>query len=378
MVLVTKSQKESSNNKPRNHLIKDATSPFHFIYYHQKFGKSISVTVNQTNDDDVWPGGALWDIGVLLSKVLVLVNSTCSTSTSTSTSTTHGGCCNNNSTKKHNNKQKRSNDIFIIPRLVAAFGIWPNCWKDCIILELGCGVGLSGLVASSLGARFTLLTDLKDVVDKVTQTNVTINKLVLCTAKSSEKKKQNKCIAMPLCWGNVEDEMACAKIMDEMYLSNSGKKKPSIRKKKKKHLLPTGRTTTNTTTNTTAISTDKDDLQSKDVTPTKENRIGKPDIILIGDVAYQHKPGASSHFDVLLSTLLKFVGDNTIVVFGTRMRMPASVDLLNMFRSHLDEIVQPPIEAHEIDVAFQGKNLGRKHHITIHVFKGRKSDIMKH
>jgi hypothetical protein len=45
-----------------------------------------------------------------------------------------------------------------------------------------------------------------------------------------------------------------------------------------------------------------------------------PDLIIIGDVAYQQKPGAPSHFDVLLSTVLKFAGNKTRIVFGTRMR----------------------------------------------------------
>jgi predicted nicotinamide N-methyase len=58
---------------------------------------------------------------------------------------------------------------------------------------------------------------------------------------------------------------------------------------------------------------------------TNSNRQpGLPDVILIGDVAYQQTPGAASHFEDLLSTLLKCVHDDTIVVFGTRIRMPAS------------------------------------------------------
>jgi hypothetical protein len=101
------------------------------------------------------------------------------------------------------------------------------------------------------------------------------------------------------------------------------------------------------------------------------SRKGIPDLILIGDVAYQHKPGAPSHFEALLSTLLKFMDDKTLVLFGTRMRMPASADLLEMFRQHMEELVIPPIEAHEVDSSFGENQLGRKHNMTIHVLKLR-------
>lgn len=94
-----------------------------------------------------------------------------------------------------------------------------------------------------------------------------------------------------------------------------------------------------------------------------------PDIVLIGDVAYQHKPGAPSHFDALISTVLRVTDGHTVVVFGTRMRMPASADLLSMFLAHFDEVVLPPIEAHEVDETFRPDVLGRKHNISIHVMK---------
>ncbi len=40
-----------------------------------------------------------------------------------------------------------------------------------------------------------------------------------------------------------------------------------------------------------------------------------------------------------------------------------------MFREYFDEVVQPPVEAHELDMAFNEKVLGRKSLITIHFFK---------
>jgi hypothetical protein len=90
---------------------------------------------------------------------------------------------------------------------------------------------------------------------------------------------------------------------------------------------------------------------------------------LIGDVAYQHKPGAPSHFDILVSTLLQFATTKkTLVLFGTRMRMPASADLLDMIKEHFDELIAP-IDADEIDSTFAKSNLGRKSLITLHFFK---------
>jgi hypothetical protein len=80
---------------------------------------------------------------------------------------------------------------------------------------------------------------------------------------------------------------------------------------------------------------------------------------------------APSHFDILLSTLLKFSQTReSTIVFGTRMRMPASADLLDMLREHFDEMIDP-VEAHEIDDRFQFNSLGRSSLITVHIFKRR-------
>ena len=60
----------------------------------------------------------------------------------------------------------------------------------------------------------------------------------------------------------------------------------------------------------------------------------------------------------------------------TTMRMPASADLLDMFRSHFDELVDPPIEAHEVDPkAFGIEVLGRKHNISIHIMRRKASSL---
>ncbi|OEU15585.1 hypothetical protein FRACYDRAFT_269428 [Fragilariopsis cylindrus CCMP1102] len=99
---------------------------------------------------------------------------------------------------------------------------------------------------------------------------------------------------MPLSWGNEQDEAAVMECFRQ-YSSNNNKStttpKSQRKQKRRNELLP------------------------------DKNVLGyHPDLIIIGDVAYQQKPGAPSHFDVLLSTVLKFLGPNTKIVFGTRMR----------------------------------------------------------
>ncbi len=321
----------STTNKPRNHVVQDATSQFTFTF--KQFGSQKSISVDQTADEDTWPGGALWDIGVLLAKVLVMVN----TPPPSSSSASSGG----------NKKQE-----LYVPRLRTP-GIWPTSWKDCTILELGCGVGLTGLVGAALGAKLTLLTDLDVVVEKVTKKNVELN-------KGRFVGMGQKVLAVPLSWGNENDEMACRKLLQDVKkLSSSSSNNTSRRKVKKgnkgkaKAGNPSSQKDSTLTVPTNAIATATTD----------------PSIILIGDVAYQHKPGAPSHFDILISTLLKFATTpSTVVVFGTRMRMPASADLLDMFREHFEEIIEP-VGAHEIDRSFDNNALGRSSLITIHVFK---------
>ncbi len=303
-------------NRPRNHIVKDASSDYDFTY--RQYGQTKQVKVHQTPEEDTWPGGALWDIGVLLAKVLVMINTPTPSSSSSAIT-------NKNNTELH------------VDRLKAP-GLWPKSWKESHILELGCGVGLTGLVASSLGAKLCLLTDLEVVVDKVTRPNVELNKHIFGIGQ--------KVVAIPLCWGDQNDEHNCRKVLDDNVKSSKG---PSKRKVKK----------------------------GKSNTSVEESwnigTLSDPDVILIGDVAYQHKPGAPSHFDILLSTLLKFAtSSRTTIVFGTRMRMPASMDLLEMFREHFDEVVNPPVQARELDTSFDEKKLGRKSMITIHFFK-RKS-----
>ena len=298
-----------TENRPRNHLLTDATEPFDFVF--TRYGIATTITVHQTPDEDVWPGGALWDLGVLLANVLIML--------------TRGatiGAANNKSTA-------------VPTRLLQA--VPDFLWKDMRVLELGCGVGLTGLVAAALGAKVTLLTDLQVVVEQVVTQNVDCNTLPGPNKACGYRTTRNggRVVAIPLCWGNVEDEDNVVNAMERLTTKATKQKPP------------------------------------KKGGTIASNREGIPDLILIGDVAYQHKPGAPSHFDALLSTLLKFMDDKTIVLFGTRMRMPASADLLAIFRQHMEELVLPPIEAHEVDSSFGENQLGRKHNMTIHVLKLR-------
>lgn len=269
-------------------------------------------------------GGALWDVGVLMAKLLVMATSP--------------------------PPPPNSREPFI-PRLS---GVWGTAsWRERRILELGCGVGLTGLVAGAVGARAVLLTDLKVVVEGITQRNVQQNSHLGGNGGA-------RISAMPLCWGNADDEAAAAQELDRLappLLPNEKTSGSGGRKKKKKSKSKVGKRDSD--------AAGKGNVPQSSSTSTRE---GMPDIVLVGDVAYQHRPGSDSHFDILMSTVLRFTDSQTLVVFGTRMRMPASADLLQMFRKHFDEVVEP-IEAHEIDKSFASANLGRKHNISIHLLR---------
>jgi predicted nicotinamide N-methyase len=253
--------REEVPNRPRNFLVTDATKPYTFSYL--QYGKTLSIVVHQTAEDETWPGGALWDIGVLLSHFLVAL----------------AGC------------QPASvfKDVKPPTRLLQAV---PSI-KDLTVLELGCGVGLTGIVAAAvLGTQLTILTDLEVVVEKVARPNLERNSTSVVSVKKQYQEqityrltnagKRGRILALPLCWGNEQDAdvvMACLKKYTKLEKSSRRRK--------------------------------------GDPSP---NHTGQPNLIIIGDVAYQHKPGAPSHFDALLSTVLKFTGPHTLVIFGTRMR----------------------------------------------------------
>ena len=263
VVSAEEGEESSAPNRPRNFLVRDATKPFDFSFL--QYGKPASIVVHQTAQDDTWPGGALWDIGVILSSFFVELAGF-------------------QSTKKEISKAK------IPTRMLQAI---PNI-KDLTMLELGTGVGLTGIVAAAvLGTQLSILTDLDVVVEKVTQMNVELNSTASVAGNGRQNPyrltkagKRGRIMAMPLSWGNEQDEDAVLECFRKWT------KSPAKSQRKKK---------------------------GKNKGPEKVD-IGQPDLIVIGDVAYQHYPGAPSHFDILLSTVLRFLGPHTIVVFGTRMR----------------------------------------------------------
>lgn len=118
------SSSQEQCNKPRNHVVKDATSQYIFPY--KQFGQMKTICVNQTPEEDTWPGGALWDIGVLLAKVLVMANSPPPSSSSS------------NSSQRGGNTHSKKEELHV--SRIRAPGLWPKAWKECTILELGAGM----------------------------------------------------------------------------------------------------------------------------------------------------------------------------------------------------------------------------------------------
>lgn len=271
----------TEENKPRNFLCRDATKPFEFSFL--QYGKPASIVVCQTAEDETWPGGSLWDVGVILSTLFVELAGF-------------------QSIKKESSS--KGVKIPIPARLLQAI---PNI-KDLTVLELGCGVGLTGIVAAAvLGTKLSILTDLNVVVERVTESNVELNSTPIPIIKGSNNHnhkhqvyrltkagKRGRVLAMPLSWGNEQDEAAVMECFRQ-YSSNNNK-------------------------STTTPKSQRKQKRSNELLPDKNVLGYHPDLIIIGDVAYQQKPGAPSHFDVLLSTVLKFLGPHTKIVFGTRMR----------------------------------------------------------
>ena len=412
-IITATATSSSSINRPRNYLIQDATKPYIFTtqlfpspqYLPINKARDITLYIHQSSNEDTWPGGALWDIGLLLAKLFVSIynhnrsgflSSSSSSSSFTKTLITTAQNGPNPNSKKKSKQARTVREIecprWMIPppfdlthtftkclaidphtprtittedQLVSTF-TFPTCytwWKNAIVLELGCGVGLTGLAFSAIFQnQLTLLTDLPLVIDHVTKENIRLNESILSSCASIHKKRNGstatttssssstttmapKVHALPLCWGNLDDALSCSQYIQ-------------------KHVS----TTTVHMSKTHLISTASSSSSSSSSTST--STIQQPHLIIIGDVAYQHKPGAPCHFDALLQTVLYFVGDETIILFGTRIRMPASMDLLQMFQSTFREVLLPPIEAHELDSAFHPNNLhGKNHNITIHVFK---------
>jgi Lysine methyltransferase len=410
-----------STNRPRNWLLRDATSAVAFQFDTSPPGGAgtlsgskrlpCEIRVQQSADEETWPGGALWDSGVILAQLLAALPASaalaagaaaqrkasaakCAASRSvvtiTSSPTTNATPTSASSAHRHS--------ITVPSRLAESEVI--REWLDVksslsrqgrpsssaarpplTILELGCGVGLTGMVASvSLGATLTLLTDLAVVVDKVTQPNLQRNVKVL---RQHNKGGGGVVKAVPLCWGCERDEASVRQMLRQLDPEATSVDAETA----------VGDATVDSSHRPSkaggpVLPSDGTNRQRAHYPTTRRRRRipGVPDWILVGDVAYQHRPGAPSHFDALLSTLLSFTdassssashgyddepalhSSSPIVVFATRIRMPASVDLLEMLRQHFDEIVDPPIRADEVNPdAFRDL----KHNMTIHFLRRR-------
>ena len=170
---------------------------------------------------------------------------------------------------------------------------------------------------------------------------------------------------MTLRWGVEVDEVAAAERLDGLAPPSSAGEGGSGGRKKKKG-------------GPKRVGGKEEGASSESPRADLLPRTGIPDVLLIGDVAYQHKPGAPSHFDDLVSTALRFSDHRTLLIFGTRMRMPASADLLDMFRESFDEVVTPPIGADELDGSFEDVALGRRHNITIHLMRRKTASDREH
>jgi len=239
--------------------------------------------------------------------------------------------------KKTKKVSKLHNNNNTVPR---------NILESLRIVELGAETGITGIISGALNARAVLITDLSEVVDGITLDNIHANRKLLYVDPQQQPLKM-RVKGIPLCWGNLEDETIAKLALDELS-------DPPI-------LLSNNITPSNNELEQNIISQDSiDDTQER-------RRDGIPDLLLIGDVAYQHKPGAPSHFDVLLETMLRLTDELTIVVFGTRIRMEASKDLTDMILAHFEHLCAP-VQADEIDPAF---GTVKKHNIEVHLLRRR-------
>jgi Lysine methyltransferase len=186
-------------NRPRNLIVLDATTPVEFSF--DQYGKPVVLTIHQTAAENTWPGGALWDCGWCMAQLLVR--------SSTTTTVIEQPPPSNNNIGKKTQKPRRTSTYRSIPRHLH-LPFTSSSTKINTVLELGCGVGLTGLVAAAIlrPRIITILTDLPVVIDHVTQRNLQANGMLV------DKKTKSYCIqsggcpvrAMPLCWGNADDE----------------------------------------------------------------------------------------------------------------------------------------------------------------------------
>jgi len=281
---------------------------------------SMPLTVHQTNKEESWPGGALWDPGVVLVKLF---------------QKSFGSVAIAN---EHPTIQALSSLILL---------------RDTTVVELGCGVGLTGIALGALGAKHVLVTDMPVVIDAVTRANVKRNELHYST-KANNNTHSSSVVALPLLWG---DAASTREQVDELFSTLAAK-----------------------------------------------NDGGVVNLVLAADIAYACA-GAFSHFDPFMATLLGVWdrsdanrelaergkekgggakkkkkgkkrepetskgggGGETIFIYCHRRRMAASEDLLHLIYQEFEDVLEP-IGAESID----GKMFyGGKRTISVHILKRR-------
>ncbi|CAB9531409.1 expressed unknown protein [Seminavis robusta] len=392
-------------NRPRNVLLSqgDPREPVECKFQHAVGALKYSLTIHQTPEEEVWPGGALWDCGLLLAELLLAVGGMEALTTIHTLLPNDDDNEQQPNNKKHagkNSKHASEKCTRTTNQLSRRLQTWlqqqqrnnqqQQIWKDSVesvllhrsnltVVELGCGVGLTGLVASiALGAVTTILTDLTVVVDQVTLPNLMQNTTQADNTKQQHKTTANsssfqninkkypcrtlrhfrgggKVMALPLCWGNFEEGERVLQVLKELQPSpnHNNTKGKGGKKGAKKAATDTSQNTSSTI---------------------------YPDLILLGDVAYQHKPGAPSHFDILVESLQQLMpplqNDNhksQLLLFGTRLRMPASMDLLLLLQEHFTPVLTQPLPAQVLDPALEGV----KHNMTIHIFTNKTTNNSK-
>ncbi|GMH86873.1 hypothetical protein TrST_g12256 [Triparma strigata] len=138
------------NSANKNKYTKDADETY--VTSLQSFGKPVEVRIRQTSAEETWPGGALWDPGVVVSKLFSDVNLT------------------------------------PVPQ---------SRLRGMNFLELGAGCGMTGIVVGALGGRWVCCSDMVEVVEGVTKVNVEINRELY----SGKGGSNSRVVAMAVPWG---------------------------------------------------------------------------------------------------------------------------------------------------------------------------------
>ena len=153
-----------------------------------QYGKPKTLTILQDFSQNIWPGGALWECGVLLGKLVrpsAVYILHCNCSLCQQTLLQPGIQRNVNSSAAAEDQLPSPGDQLQDPELFP-----PEDWGTMSCVEVGCGPGLTGLAAAALGAK-VVLTDKPQVVEQIAQPNVLNNADV----------HKGRAAACPLWWG---------------------------------------------------------------------------------------------------------------------------------------------------------------------------------